>query len=73
MFYKSEVIDAMKKWENSLVREKPKMLVLFLGVTFTLASTALAECPDVGISAQASDRWIYCIGQGFSFISRLSS
>ena len=41
------------------------MLVLFLGFTFSLASTALAECPDIGISAQASDRWIYCIGQNF--------
>ena len=54
--FMSEVIDAMKKWENSLVRGTPRMLVLFLGVTFALASTALAECPDVGISAQASDR-----------------
>jgi len=56
MFLMSEVIDAMKKWENSLVRGTPRMLGLFLGVTFVLASTALAECPDVGISAQASDR-----------------
>ena len=65
MFLMSEVIDAMKKWENSLVRGTPRMLGLFLGVTFVLASTALAECPDVGISAQASDRWIYCHGQHF--------
>ena len=65
MFFMYEVIDAMKKWDNSLVRGTPRMLGLFLGVTFVLASTALAECPDVGISAQASDRWIYCHGQNF--------
>lgn len=65
MFFMSEVIDAMKKWDNSLVRGTPRMLGLFLGVTFVLASTAFAECPDVGISAQASDRWNYCHGQNF--------
>ena len=65
MFFMSEVIDAMKKWEKSLVRGTPRMLVLFLSVTFVLASTASEECPDVGISPQASDRWINYIGQSF--------
>ena len=33
------------------------MFVLLLGFTFALASSALAECPDVGITALASNRY----------------
>ena len=33
------------------------MFVSLLGFTFALASSALAECPDVGITALASNRY----------------
>ena len=38
------------------IRGRNGMFVFLLGLTLALASSALAECPDVGITALASNR-----------------
>ena len=46
--------------------EGKRMFFLFLGFSLSLASTALAGCPDVGIAAVFSDRYsgnIGCVAQ----------
>ena len=41
---------------KSMIRGRDTMFVLLLGFTLALASSALGECPDVGITVLASNR-----------------
>ena len=43
---------------KSLIRGRNGMFVFLLGFTLALASSAFAECPHVGITALASNRYV---------------
>ena len=56
MLLKHDEVFVITGSAKCIIRGRNTMFVFLLGFTFALASSALAECPEVGITALASNR-----------------